>query len=79
MRAGSDGFCAPSRCLLPALAIALSSAKHLEHRLTARTLSGPTWVELVVWFHGQPESQDRMLLVAELEPHDDRHSAGVPG
>jgi hypothetical protein len=51
----------------------------LEHRLTARTLSGPTWVELVVWFHGQPESQDRMLLVAELEPHDDRHSAGVLG
>ena len=79
MRAGSDGFCAPSRCLLPALAIALSSAKHLEHRLTVRTPSGPAWVELVVWFHGQHERQEWMYLVAELESHDDRHSDGVLG
>jgi hypothetical protein len=79
MRAGSDGFSAPSHGLLPAPTIALSRAEHLEHRLTARTPSDPAWAEPVAWFHGQHESQERMLLVAELESHDDRPSAGVPG
>ena len=79
MRAGSDGFCAPSRCLLPALAIALSSAEHSDHRLAARTPSGPARVEPVAWFHGQHASQEWMHLVAELESHDDRYLAGVLG
>jgi hypothetical protein len=70
-------FRAPTRCVLPALAIALSSAKHSEHRHAARTPSDPDRAELAAWSRVQHESRERMHLVAGLEPHADPHSAGA--